>query len=72
MYFNVPTNKFSLPEDFSLLKFLNDEVVKEEEVDHGSFGSICKVCIKGHTAAINEFFETNEMKWRKKASIIPM
>ena len=51
----VLPKKVSFPEDPLLPKLFYDEVIKEEELGRGSFGSTDKAHFKGDTIAIKEF-----------------
>ena len=51
----VPPKKVSFPENPLLPKFHDDEVIREEELGRGSFGSTEKARFKGDTVAIKEF-----------------
>ena len=70
----APRKNVSFPKDSLLPKFFYDEVVKEEKLDHGSFGSTCKARFKGGTVAIKEFMRNkwNEMENKnlKQAKIL--
>ena len=51
----APPKKVSFPEDPLLPKFYYDEVIREEELGRGSFGSTERARFKGDTVVIKEF-----------------